>query len=194
MEKSDDQKFAGLMAMLATAFGQENTELRIEVYFDALQDFTIEEVEGVVYLAIKTLKFFPKVAELRELVEGAPEDRALLAWQMAVDTRNYYGGADFVDDPIIPYCLQEIFGGYMEFCEKTLDELKWEEKRFLNLYRLVLKRPSLVRSVSTKMKGLFQEDNEKKGLLEHVPPVPQIEIKPKEVPQIEAPKKEKQGA
>lgn len=180
----DSEKFIALMAMLSENFGQKNTKLKIELYFNALKDFTIGQVEKAVYQAVKTLRFFPKVAELRELIEGDRQSRALLAWRKAIDTRDYYYGANFIDDPIIPYCIRELFGTYMQFCEKTIEELKWEEKRFLDLYKLAIDRPDLVAGISTKMKGFFQEDNERKGFLEHVPPVPKIETKVKKVPEV----------
>lgn len=187
MEKADDQKFAGLMAMLSTALGKENTELKVEVYYGALKDFSIKDVEQAVYLAIKTLKFFPKIAELRELIEGDPESRALMAWRIAVDERDYYHSIEF-DDPIIHYCIVELFGDWMSFCEKTLDELKWEEKRFLNLYQLALRRSDLITKAPRVMVGFFNQDNEGKAFLEHVPPVRKIETRVKEVKKIEPPK------
>ena len=187
MQNKDKTRFTGLMAMLAEAFDKDNTKLRMDVYFGGLKDFEIKEVEASIYQAVKSLKFFPKVAELRQLIEGDADSRALLGWRIAVDSRNYYYGADFSEDPAIAYCIEELCDTYVSFCEKTLEELKWLEKRFLDLYRLALKRPSLLADRSPVLDGLFQIDNRKKGLLTAVPPVPKITAR-KRVEEIEAPK------
>lgn len=150
------------MAMLGENFNTEISKLKHDLYFNALEDFTIGEFEQAVYLAIKSLKFFPKVAELRELIEGDPKSQALLAWITAVDNRNWYATVEF-EDKLIHYCLIEIFGGWMEFCEKTLEELKWQAKRFLQLYELGLKRPDIVHGVSQKFIGWNDTHNIPKG-------------------------------
>lgn len=189
MERSDDQKFAGLMAILATTFGKENTELRIEVYFESLKDFSIDEIEQAVYLAVKTLKFFPKPAELRELIEGDPDSRALIAWKTAIDNRDVRRTVIF-DDPIIHYCLQEIFDGWMPFCEKTLEELKWEEKRFVTLYKLALRRPDIVQHAPTIMIGSHETQDLVSGFHDNKPQhyILKIETGIRKTKEIEAPK------
>lgn len=73
MEKSKDfEIFGALMGMLGENFDKELSPLKVELYFDCLNDFEIEKVKKAVFVAIKTLKFFPKVAELRELIQGGP--------------------------------------------------------------------------------------------------------------------------
>jgi hypothetical protein len=191
MDKAKDfERFGILMGVLGENWDKEISPMKVELYFEGLKDFDIEEVDSAVKIALKTLdqSYFPRIAQLRQLIEGDPESRSLFSWRIAVDTRDYYHGADFSEDPIIAYCIQELCGSYMDFCERTMDELKWMEKRFCNLYRLALRRPDVVANVNPVMEGHFQIDNTEKGLLDHVPPIPKISIKPKQVPQIEGQK------
>lgn len=187
MQNIDKRKFAVLMEMLAEGFDKENSKLKIDLYFESLKDFAIGEIEGAIYQSIKSLKWFPKIAEIRELIEGDPESRALIAWRFAVDNINPYLTFEF-DDPIIHYCIQEIFGGWIGFCEKTLEELKWEEKRFMSLYRLALKRPDIARYAPKRMLGSHEIHNSALGLYEHIPPMVKIKTGIRETKKIEAPK------
>lgn len=185
MDRAKDfKKFCGLLAMLDESYGQKSSKLKAEVYFNALEDHGIGDVEKAVFISIKTIKFFPKPVELIELIDGDVNSRALIAWRMAVDHRDVYHTFQF-DDPAIHYCLQEIFGGWQPFCEKTMDELKWEEKRFLDLYKLTIKRPDLLASAPTKMLGYFEEDNSAKGFDEHIPDTVPVITKPPGRKQIE---------
>lgn len=183
----DREKFGQLMAMLAVNCSKENTKERLELYFHTLSDFSIEEVESGITSAIRTIDkaIFPPVGQLRQLIEGTPDSRALLAWRIAVETRSHYYGADFSEDPVIAYCIEELCDTYLDFTEKTLDELKWLEKRFLDLYRMALKRPDVLVGRSPILYGHFQIDDQKKEL--PVRSVPRIEIN-KIVKRIEAPK------
>jgi len=191
MESKDKKRFAGLMAMMDEAFGQESSKQKATLYFESLKEFEIGEVESAVYRGIATLKFYPKVAELREFIEGDPNSRALIAWRTAVDNRDWTHSYEF-DDPAIHYCIHEIFGDWVSFCEKTNQELRWEEKRFLDLYRLTLKRPDLVRNAPKRMLGSFEIHNAALGFLEHVPEVRKVESMGKKPIAIEPPEEKKQ--
>lgn len=190
MDKAKDyDRFAKLMAMLALNASKRNTLERLEMYFEMLKQYSIEDVESAAAIHIRTgeIAVIPTVGQLCQIIEGRPGERALLAWRVAVDTRDYYYGADFSEDPLIAYCIEELCDTYIGFCEKTLEELKWLEKRFCDLYQLALRRPDLLAGRSPVMGGLFQMDNRSKGLLVHVPPVPKIAVK-RRVREIEAPK------
>jgi hypothetical protein len=74
------EDFAGLMALLAEVFGKELNPQLVEIYFRALADFSIERIAAAVEEAVRRLRFFPKPAELIELMEGSPDDQAEHAW------------------------------------------------------------------------------------------------------------------
>jgi hypothetical protein len=72
MNQNDEIEFASLMAGMSEVFGVENTKTKVDIYFEQLREFSIDEVKRAVGLSLKTLKFFPKIAELRELIQGGP--------------------------------------------------------------------------------------------------------------------------
>lgn len=73
MTGADRARFSALMAMLAVAFDLALTEQRIKIYEEALRGERIEALEWAAKEAVRTLKFFPRAAELRELTGGAPK-------------------------------------------------------------------------------------------------------------------------
>lgn len=58
---------------LGEAFGEGLTAERQAIYVRALADIPKDELRRAIRLAVKHLKWFPKVAELRELARGLPD-------------------------------------------------------------------------------------------------------------------------
>lgn len=65
-------RFARLIARLVTAFNLEASHERTQVYFEALGDLTLEQITLGVDHAIAECKFYPTIAELRELARRKP--------------------------------------------------------------------------------------------------------------------------
>lgn len=78
------------LTILSEAFGQQVTEERMRVYCSDLADLTVEQVKLACWKARRELKFFPKIAELRELagiselLDGRPGVEQ--AWTMCPKT------------------------------------------------------------------------------------------------------------
>lgn len=72
MTEADKRRFSAVMAMLGVAFDVVPTAQRIGIYFDALRADSIESLEWAAREAVKTLRFFPRAAELRDLAGIAP--------------------------------------------------------------------------------------------------------------------------
>src|SRR5580704_2401731 len=71
LRKSDmrsEQQRLSKLGILANVFMSEPTGPVLDMYLQALEDLTDEQFTLAIGLAIKSLKFFPKPAELRELV------------------------------------------------------------------------------------------------------------------------------
>jgi hypothetical protein len=75
-----NEKTLQALLVLAETFGEPLSELRIEGYSLFLGDLPDNDLLGAIATAGRTCKFFPKPAELRELVTGVTEDRAEMAW------------------------------------------------------------------------------------------------------------------
>jgi hypothetical protein len=80
MIQHDFEAFARLMALLAETFNKDFTVQRVEIYARALAEYPIEIIAAAVDEGIRRLRFFPKPAELIELIEGSPDDQAEHSW------------------------------------------------------------------------------------------------------------------
>lgn len=145
MTNRDRGRFAELIGALAETFDESLSVLRLEIYFEALGDLELGTVERAVIEAARTLKFFPKPAELRALIEGSPEDRAELAWMevlQQVRFVGYYGTPTFTD-PAITRAIRDLFGGWPALCERLPGDgpelLGWA-KQFKTVYGVYQKR------------------------------------------------------
>ena len=77
MEEGDRSRFVALMAALKIAFREPPMEKRVEMaqarlYFEYLSSYPIGKVAQAVERAIRELKWFPKIAELIELMKPDP--------------------------------------------------------------------------------------------------------------------------
>jgi len=139
----DKNKFLHLMTGLGELYNQKITETLLEIYYKILSNYDYQELENAVNKVIRIHKYsnLPKPAEILEYLEGSQDDKALKAWldvKEALKKGGYYNTIKFTD-PIIPKCIND-FGGWMEFCSLPEEEQPFIQKRFMDLYRLFLKR------------------------------------------------------
>lgn len=85
MTAADGDRFSELLLALSETFKEPISETRAGLYFDALSDLSIEQLEQAVRLALRRSKFFPRPAELLDLVTGSPEEQADEAWAAVLD-------------------------------------------------------------------------------------------------------------
>ena len=142
MVDADRKAFAEGMFVLGETFNEPVSEIRAEAYFDALKDFTLAQATTAVRLAMRTLRFFPKPVELREMVEGTPEGNADAAWADVLTQirRVGYMGVPTFHDPRTTEAIRHVWGGWARLCE-TLPgegpELVGWVKQFKAVYRTV---------------------------------------------------------
>src|SRR5262245_36801481 len=130
METVDEARFLTELTVLAETFGETLTPPRIEGYARALADLGIEEIAEAISLAARSCRFFPKPAELRELIEGTPSDIAAEAWAALL---NAYHKAGFwtsvlFQDGAIATAVEECFGTWA-LCSEALAKLSAEMLR-----------------------------------------------------------------
>lgn len=140
MEPSDKKKFAEVMQGLAEDKGIQLSASGIALKFEALKQFSIEDIykAALSMMANKKYSSMPAVSDfLEHLGGGSVEDRgqvqAALVWQSIVK----YGGARSVvfDDPCTMAVIHQGFGGWQKMCRETeVDKMKWFIKDFTGLY------------------------------------------------------------
>ncbi|MEW6212924.1 MAG: hypothetical protein AB1631_31665 [Acidobacteriota bacterium] len=119
MIESDSGKFAEIIGILAESFGERISDGRIEAYFRALSDMSIDQIELAAIWALRSCRFFPRPVEIREMVEGSAEDQASGAWEIALEAyrkAGYWQSVVF-EDGAIGAAILTVFGGWTMFCD-----------------------------------------------------------------------------
>ena len=131
-------EFARFIVGLGEAFGIRLTEARIRIYADQLADLSADDLNIAAARAIRELRYFPQVAELRSFVEANTDDAALLAWSSlncAARTVGAYQSL-VVDDPATAFALQRVFGSWSAYCVYDAGpELASKKQEFLAAFR-----------------------------------------------------------
>jgi hypothetical protein len=164
MEKSADyNRFLRAIGALGVAYRTDTDSDLFAVYWLALADIAIQDVEHACTRALRECKFFPSVAELRELSGiGKPADQAIVAWVAFEKAVRVHGGYKSVcfDDPTLNATIASL-GGWAYVCELGVDEFdKWLRKDFERLYS------SLMRSgigQTSHLIGLHERENNTNG-------------------------------
>ncbi len=175
MNANETPRFTQLIAMLAESFQKSPSEMTFASYRMGLDDLPLPAVESAVRRAMLEKKFFPSVAELRELAgELTPADRAVIAWQAMLGAHamhGYYGSVDF-DDKAINAAVHAL-GGWERFAERLEDEGRvWIGKEFDRVYQVYARR-GVSRMESLPLGGYHSRMNGANGHREHIP-TPQL--------------------
>jgi hypothetical protein len=160
MTKDDLSEFAGLMAMLDMAFDKDASELRVEVYWQGLRQFDLEDVKRAVRRGIETASFYPKVAELRQMIQGDAESMAVLAWRevmRTIDRVGTYCSVAFAD-PVIHFAIENL-EGWTAIGQWTKEDSPYRERDFIRLYEIGIKREITWRDVGEHLPGFIEMAN-----------------------------------
>lgn len=137
MADKDREETVKALAVLFEAFRATATEGTYRAYLLGLEDVPVPNLKRAVVDAIKTGKFCPTVAELRELAGVANgQQRAELAFaalDRAIANHGGYRSVSF-DDPLINAVVRSL-GGWTRVCDMHPEEFaKWYRKEFLATY------------------------------------------------------------
>jgi hypothetical protein len=168
-----------VVTMLAEAFGQRITPIRLMAYDAGLSDVPLASLNAAVVRAIRESRFMPTVAELRELCGVASgcidvKDRPLLAWQAVRGAISHVGGYDSpdFDDAAINATIREL-GGWKLLCDTETGEMHWLEKRFCATYS-ALCSVKLPDDQTKRLAGITEIGNGREGYASAPIPVAQI--------------------
>ena len=163
--KNDNTKFASLMGALAEVFdnGKEPSAIKIEIYFKALKEYPIKDIEKAVNILITSRVFpsFPKPAEIIQDITGNDQDRAIEAWAKVDSTVKSHGPYVSVkfDDDVIHSCI-ELMGGWVNLCNEDIKNWHWKQKEFVQLYATLSKK-----NIHPEyLPGIVEKENDPRGL------------------------------
>lgn len=127
MTADDRAAFATLMLGIGETYGEPVSDARMEIYFAALVDLDLAAIRAAATEHVRTSKFFPRPAELREAVDGSADDRAELAWAATLQLVRRYGyytvpPAEAWPDPATEAAAMTMYGGWQQLCAKMPGE------------------------------------------------------------------------
>jgi hypothetical protein len=144
------------LTLLAEAQGEPLTPQRLRIYAEDLSDLTLEGLTTAFTRARRELRFFPKIAELRQLAGASDAEQrdaeARAAWQLVTDLldrhvrSDVHGGYHLVEDPYgLGWKLPELsdrvlstvrrVGGWRTLKCMTSEDYPFVQKRFYEEYR-----------------------------------------------------------
>lgn len=139
MNKSQDgSAFASLMLAMSEMYGKEVSTYGMDMWFEDLQKYTIEQVRrgfSAHRADPKNGKFWPKPSDIIRHVDGLPEEVATVAWSKVMQAISRYGSWESVcfDDQNI-HTVITLMGGWVKMCDMTVDDIPYKQKEFEKLY------------------------------------------------------------
>jgi hypothetical protein len=137
--KTEEQEFVKILFAMGELFNETVSAMRAEMTCRALEDLQFEDVRVAASAHVRASTFFPKPAELRQLVLGNVEDEAELRWQWLLHEirRVGYLGTPTWPDDVTEYAAEGLFGSWRALCERLPaegPELLGFRKQFLALF------------------------------------------------------------
>lgn len=131
MERND---FTRGVVLLQTAFGRQLGKAELELLFRLVADLEAEAWTAAVDHVLRTSRFFPSAAELREAALGSTADEAAEAWaQLQEDLRRggRYRGVDL--GPVGNAALRAV-GGWRALCDARPADQRHLQRDFGEAY------------------------------------------------------------
>lgn len=162
---SRKQEITKLVMVLAEAFGRTASPATFAAYELGLDGLSLESIKLGVQTALKSAKFMPSPAELREMSgELKPEDRSQIAWLAlckAVETHGGYRTVSF-DDVVINAAVRSV-GGWERVCEADPKEFDAHIRReFIKAYTSLC-ASGVGEEQAAPLIGIFDRENAKLG-------------------------------
>ena len=137
----DYKKFYQGVIVLNTAFSENKLPLQkesLEVWHNALSDLTDEMFEVAVLHIVRSHKFYPKIAEIRETAfslctteHGKTGDEAWGEVMAEISRTGTWGEPQFKDE-ITAQAVKNL--GWTEICTMDLSQMEITRAQFRNLY------------------------------------------------------------
>lgn len=137
MNLENKEQFAFLMAKLETVFFESISKESVILYFEYLNDLSINQIERAVDYLIKTRekRGFPSIAEIRSATLGSTEYKAVEAWRQLL-SGTYDLNKEYTDT-LIPEVAKTAFGSIEEFYKGDTKNEMADRAHFIRAYKLI---------------------------------------------------------
>jgi hypothetical protein len=118
MEREQDfDRFSEALIVLAEGFDAKLSAARINLYFEGLRDLDWPVLEAAFGQVLRTCKFFPRVAEIWDIVAGGSlEERAEHAWRqycLALECGGTYRSL-YCEDLVLAETIRRLYGSWAD--------------------------------------------------------------------------------
>ena len=146
--------------LLESDYGKQTNQKK-ELWGKMFKKYSDKQLISAVGEFLTIGKFFPRVSDIIELIEGSPEEEAELAWIYLIDKIDEVGHYQSVSFPKYPAIgvMVEKWGGWLRICDMTFEDETWKKKEFIKLYPIIKKRGEFPK----QLEGQFEIDNNNKG-------------------------------
>lgn len=161
----DRGKFIEILGTASEVYGAQLSQILLDVYWNILKPYSDEDVAVAFTTAMKTLKWMPKPAEILSILEGPSESKSYEAWNCliaAMGRVGAYRSVEFEDKTI--HAVVEAWGGWLEVCRMTTEELRYKGKEFKELYNKYQQLPIDI----PRLVGRVEAENTQGGYLEFI--------------------------
>jgi len=165
MKKCELTKFASLITATAVIHNRDFPGSAVELYWQSLKQFSYAQVEQ----ALKAHRenpdggqFMPQIADIRRLLQGSGQERALSAWtkvEKAIANIGSYESVVF--DDVLIHAVLEDMGGWIKLCQTTTAQLKFSGIEFQKRYQGFLNFPP--KRHPKVLKGQIEAENAQSG-------------------------------
>ena len=138
MTLDEQEQLVDRLTELADYFDKPKSPSQLALYVQALNDLPFAAVMQATAAVVQSSTFFPKVAEIRQLVEGHAETTAELAW---LDVLREIRRVGYTGRPALPEAtvdtITRMWGSWVALCETLPGEgpgLHSWAKRFRETY------------------------------------------------------------
>lgn len=133
------EEFIVEFSKMTEYYESQTSKSRTMLYFENLAQYSLPDFTGACRKIIRdrTYQRMPKIAEFVEAIEGNIDERAIEAWDEAMNACVKYGPYRSVsfEDEAINRAVNHIVGGWDKINNCGLDELVWVKKEFLSAYK-----------------------------------------------------------
>ena len=135
--------FGKAFGELALAFSKEVDEYQGKLYFDNLRDLRNEDFAKAVKLIIQNNKFFPKIAEIRQVVKNSDGD-VLEAWNEFRDEIREHGVYSLPQfkKPILHQVVR-FLGGWQTVSYVERKDMPFLRRDFIEIYKVLRQREDI---------------------------------------------------
>lgn len=165
MTKNDFAEFIAYWTATHELYNSKTSDAAIEIAFNALSKFELEDIKRALNEHANTSRFAPKPVDIVELILGDADSTALSAWakvESALGRVGTYSSIVF-DDPLIMMCIERI-GGWIRLGTLSDEEKNFVKYDFIKLYKGFMGRPI---SYPKTLIGILYADNRGAGRLEN---------------------------